>query len=332
MVANLYGARFYSFREPAWHQLGLVLDEPLKAVPALFRVGFYSLKLERCYTTSGIELEENAIIRDATHDDPFRRSFGIVGPDYELLTPLDVCQAFDWRIDRDVETLGALGRGETLFISTKLPSWNIHGDDVDNYLIVEAPMNGGAAVILKSHVRVVCQNTLSAAKSSSSAMFRVKHNAGVKARFSDWLEYAWGQEAIDIAEYKPAFELFSKAIVPQRDVQPILETVYPLPKLPKKDAPPEILEARLWTYEQNCTWSKSRRSLAEQLFEGAGVGQDTPAAKGTAWGLFNAVAEVEDYAAGTGSASHCRETIFGSGANYKRRAFDVITERINQWG
>ncbi len=41
MAHNLFGERFVSARVPAWHQLGLVLEEPVSATQAWNLAGPY---------------------------------------------------------------------------------------------------------------------------------------------------------------------------------------------------------------------------------------------------------------------------------------------------
>lgn len=55
------------------------------------------------------------------------------------------------------------------------------------------------------------------------------------------------------------------------------------------------------------------------LFHGEGRGSMTQAAKGTAWGLFNAVAEYEDYYK---KARRAESRAFGAGADRKAKAFE----------
>src|SRR4051794_40122386 len=120
MAHNLFGERFYSLRRPAWHGLGLVLDEELGAADAFDRIGAYDVHLEDLTTAGGLPIPHKAIVRDRVDDQ--LQVFGVVGPDYHLVSPRDVVTLWDKAVSRPVETIGALGKGETLFVSTKLPT------------------------------------------------------------------------------------------------------------------------------------------------------------------------------------------------------------------
>ena len=52
MAHNIFGERFLGQRKPAWHQLGLVVDEPIGAVKALERIGTYEVIMEDLVTKS----------------------------------------------------------------------------------------------------------------------------------------------------------------------------------------------------------------------------------------------------------------------------------------
>ncbi|KKL93629.1 hypothetical protein LCGC14_1872830, partial [marine sediment metagenome] len=129
MPASLFGERFLSYREPAWHRLGLVLDEPITALKAFRKMGPYEVKLIPLSAVgmTDVEIPHRAIVRTGTNDDPNNRVFGIVSEDYVLIQPKEFCEIWDEHVAEPIETIGALQQGETLFISTKLPSFDVNG-------------------------------------------------------------------------------------------------------------------------------------------------------------------------------------------------------------
>lgn len=68
--------------------------------------------------------------------------------------------------------------------------------------------------------------------------------------------------------------------------------------MPRRDAPDDVVQLRLEGWERHQLRIRRRREMALSLFEGDGTGMDTPAAKGTLWGLYNAVTETENYRKG----------------------------------
>ena len=327
MTANIFGDRFYSLRQPAWHGLGTVSEEEHSAVEAFGLAGIYHIYLENLYTATGLSVGSRAIVRSPVPDDPLRRIFGIVGPEYEMITPLETCSIYDEKVGQPIETVGALGTGETFFLTTKMPSWDIVGDQVDNYLLIVAPMMGGANEIRFTPVRVVCQNTLVAAKAETTQFYRVKHDAGAKDRFSEWLGYGYQEVFQSAARLRELFGFLAKTKVNEEVIDFVLKEAYPDPKPPRQDAPDYVVKGRWLTFEANKLYQENQRSLALQLFQGAGMGQDTVAANGTAWGLWNAITELEDYRGsdrGSNDPARWRDSLFGYRASVKENAYQAL--------
>src|SRR5581483_9563027 len=136
MAHELLGERFFSYRQPAWHALGTVSDKETTAREAYETIGTIDVQKLRLFTSDGLETEFDAIVREATHDDPVRRVFGVVNKKYELVTPGDVVDNWDRAVSRYVETMGLLEKGSTLFVTTKLPTVDINGDELENYMVL----------------------------------------------------------------------------------------------------------------------------------------------------------------------------------------------------
>jgi len=329
MSANIFGERFYSFRQPAWHGLSNVSEEPLLAVDAFSKAGVYRVRLEDLETPSGLSVPSRAVVRGPIPGDPEPRVLDVVGPEYELMEPLETCMIYDEVIGKPVETLGALSEGRLLFLSTFLKRSQVITDDVDSYLLITSPVTGQKAGILITEVRVVCQNTLVAAQSNTSLRYDVVHRAGVKDIFREWLGIAYNIAAVRDEELLRLFGFFAKQKIDPNQREYVLDEAYPLPNRPKENAPAHIMERRLASYEQNSEWQVTQRSLADQLFLGAGVGQETEAAAGTAWGLWNAVVELEDYRGShlpNNDYSRARDAIFGWRVAPKTLAFSALCD------
>lgn len=327
MSHNLFGERFGDQRTPAWHELGQVFGKPISATAAYKKLGPYEVRLEDLHA-GGITLKQRAILRNPTTDDPETRVFGIVGADYHLVTPDDFVSIWDERVGRPIETIGALGFGETFFISTTLPKMDVRGDEVEFYLLGKLTQTGLAAnEIMTTGVRVVCQNTLNAAEASTTNRLKVVHDEYVKQRMGDWL-----QEIVDEAEttaqvLKQQFDLLAGKKIKSAEAEILFDAAYPYPSAPKKNAPRAIVDQRIQWWNENVNLMDRRRDGARNLFEGMGTGMDVPAAKGTLWGAYNAVVECEDYRRGRnestseGRAAIAESIMFGERANAKRRAF-----------
>jgi hypothetical protein len=95
---------------------------------------------------------------------------GVVGNDYEVVQNVNAFDFFDAIVGgKDgilYETAGALGKGERIFITAKLPDYiRIGRDDlIKQYLFLTTSHDGyGSITAAFTPIRIVCQNTLNAA-------------------------------------------------------------------------------------------------------------------------------------------------------------------------
>lgn len=330
MSHNLFGDRFGDARQPAWHSLGQVFETSVSATQALKKIGGYEVRLEPA-TAGGVSLDKMAILRNPTTDDPETRVFGIVGNDYTLLTPQDVCSIYDEHVGQPVETIGALGAGETFFLSTQLPTLDVRGDEVENYLLISNPMTGlQSAEIRVTPVRVVCQNTLMASDAMATQKLKIVHDNTAKARMAEWLQETYSFAETTTKVLRDLFVEMAKVRVRDAEARRLFEFAYPTPKKPDTNAPQHIMEQRIKWWEENISLAERRREGAKTLFEGMGTGMDLLAAKGTIWGAYNAVVETEDYRRGRNDDQIGASALFGERAQAKKRAFEYAVKAVTK--
>jgi phage/plasmid-like protein (TIGR03299 family) len=305
-----------------------VFAEKLSAAQAYNKIGKYEVRLVPA-VADGIPLDRSAILRSPTTDDPETRVFGFVGVDYELITPDDVCSIYDEHVGKPIETIGALGHGETFFLSTYLPTLDVKGDEVENYLLISNPMTGlASAEVRVTPVRVVCQNTLIASESMAVQKLRIVHNAQAKVRMAEWVRetYEFAETAANVL--RDLFEVMASTRVKTAEAQKLFDYAYPFPNKPRMTATKDVMELRTQWWDENVSLMKRKREGAKSLFEGMGTGMDHVAAKGTMWGAYNAVVECEDYRRTTREDSVASSAMFGERAKAKKRAFEYATEEV----
>lgn len=330
MSHNLFGERFGDARKPAWHELGQVFERPLSATSAYKRLGRYEVVLEPAHAGK-IPLGRNAILRRPTADDPTTRVFGIVGEDYTLLTPEDICSIWDEQVGKTVETIGALGYGETFFLSTQLPTLDVKGDEVENYLLVSNPMTGlVSAEIRVTPVRVVCQNTLIASDARATQKLKIIHDHTAKQRMAEWLRETYEFAETTSKILRDLFVLMATKRVRDAEARKLFEAAYPTPSKPKHNATAAVMEQRLQWWQENVNLMERRREGAKILFEGFGTGMDSKAAQGTLWGAYNAVVECEDYRKGRNDDQIGASALFGERAAAKKRAFEYAVVQVSK--
>lgn len=331
MAHNLFGSRFLDNRTPAWHGLGQVVTDPLSAGDALDLIGDYEVEKVQVQTVDGIILPKYALMRRATADDPDDLFMGLVGEDYRLITPREFANLYDVAVGQPVETIGAIAKGAVMFITTKMPTVDIAGDEVEMYLVARNGMDGGhVAGVDISPVRVVCQNTLRLSADMATESFRVVHDAQAVNRLGAWMSTAYHGAVARQEAVAEAFRLLASTRVHAGQAEDMLEVIYPAPPAPARNAPPEVMEHRMATWERLCGRHAQWREAATELFAGAGTGMDSRAAAGTAWGLLAAVTETEDYRLGRGGEAGIRSTaenrMSGGRAQTKERGFKVVMD------
>lgn len=87
-----------------------------------------------------------------------------------VLTPSDVV----------IETAGVLGKGERIFVTAQLPTYELCGDEMKKYILFTTSHDGSGSIqACFTDIRVVCNNTLNAALQNCSNMMRFKHTKNV---------------------------------------------------------------------------------------------------------------------------------------------------------
>lgn len=322
------------------------MEEELSAGEALRKIdGDFDVELKPLYFKLGgqeVVSGFNQILRCPTKDDDEYVPFGQpVGKDYRAFRPRELCKVWDAALaDARVETMGVLRRGAMFFITTKLPTIDVCGDEVARYLGVTSPLDGKSALSAEEWpLRVVCANTLRAAQAAAKVAYRVVHN-------EDALDYlgAWIKDAYDVARQnaenlKRVFEILAKARVNDATAKKNFARVYPSPEPPTKTAPDAVMANRIARYEAERQRIDRFRGEAFALFDGKGKGMTSLAANHTAWGWVNAVTELEDFRKSNfvggkaGEAARAAESaLFGSRAAVKQQAFEVAMEIAGQRG
>jgi phage/plasmid-like protein (TIGR03299 family) len=327
MAHEIFGERFLNHREPAWHGLGITLtDRRVGAVEAFRMMGEYTIRTEPLQTASGLLVDKKAIIREATHDAP-EKVLGVVGSDFQPIGPMATCSIYDEAVNQPVETIGALRDGAILFVTVQLPTFDVAGDAVNDYLLVMNPMDGGeAAQIIRTPVRVVCMNTLRLGRQMGTTQYKVVHDVNAQKNLHDWLGGLYQKAVAGQAVIREALDVLANYRVDDDEVKALIESVYPFQNPGKVNAPAEVMKHRAERIEYRNDRKVTARAEVAKLFAGAGTGMDTTAARGTAWGLYNAVVEYEDCRWARDPQQAMDDTLFGKRADVKDAAFELIGE------
>lgn len=171
MSANIHGKMVYSFEKPMWHNIAEPSEVPMSAEEIMnqrFGGGFaihlrpITVELNGEDTPTG----DLAIVRGKSPYEDEERVFGYCTERYQPLQPIDVAREYDRKVLEPAETMAFLGHGEEMFISWKMPSFDVRvGDEVESYGIVRTGFDTlKGARLFTSIYRPVCANTITLAE------------------------------------------------------------------------------------------------------------------------------------------------------------------------
>lgn len=342
MTAAILGNRFLASRDrPVWwdsptKKAGRLGEgEQLTAIEGLQRIGEPVVTLEPLYaelsnlnpTYNRITLPERAIVRHPIAEDNEFRSFGVVGPDYSLITAGEAARLWDAKIGKFIETEFFMLEGRALVISCVLPRSAVKGEEVERFLVLANYTDGAtASLAMVTTVCPVCQNTVLAGERLAAEHYRIVHDSTARDRMAQWLTGMYERATRGAAAVDEAMAVLAATRVTGAGAKTVLEAAYPYPSEPRRDAPAEVIRDREERASKLRETMDLRRLTALDLFQGAGTGMDLESRKGTMWGLVNAVVEVEDYRRGGSDLQAATSALLGSRAATKARAFDAALE------
>lgn len=228
------GGAFASVRDPAWHRLGVVVNEQCTALELLQRAHCdYPIYQGPITTTVDVPLfpgDENDVTVPMTATDSRRYNICRVHPttgdlqilgqaskDYPLWTPRDVLVGFgDAILDYGkptVSTCGALDEGRQTFMSFELPQeirvGGMADEQVRLWLVVHTSFDQSKPTTATvTSIRTVCANTLRVGMQKALSQYRIK-----KTKNAD-LQAAQARGALDlVAKYTQELSRRTEALV-----------------------------------------------------------------------------------------------------------------------
>ncbi|OAI41893.1 hypothetical protein AYO40_06935, partial [Planctomycetaceae bacterium SCGC AG-212-D15] len=267
-----------------------------------------------------------------------RAVLGVVGKGYR---PLQNHEAYAFMDDvvgaglAKYETAGCLQEGKRVWLLCRLPRELKAGkaDTILPYGLLCNGHDGSLAVhVQPTSVRVVCQNTLSLALSTSTAQkLRIKHTSSLRGRV-DEARAAFGlvNEAMD--DFQAQIDALARVSLPETRLQNYFEALFPVKRKPRPAEEPvgvgqdfiaellaeqrerargvgadfveELLTRREETRgvgrelveEYLDATSKNNAKVIETLRTNYHNATNTlPGVQGTAWAAYNAVSEYADH-------------------------------------
>lgn len=206
----------------------------------------------------------------------------------------------------ELETAGILKGGRKIWALARTgQSSTLKGNDVNNaYVLLATACDGTLATTAQfTSIRVVCNNTLAVALGASNGAVKVRHSTAFDA------QAVKRQLGISVSTWSSF--MYQMKGLSERKVKMHEATNYLL---------------RVFSEDKKAASANaSDRTMAKvmALFDGHGRGAELVSAKGTAFGLLNAVTEFVDHERRARSTDHRLESAwFGQGASVKERALE----------
>jgi|ERR1019366_7201807 phage/plasmid-like protein (TIGR03299 family) len=343
MAHNIFGKRFLSVREPAWHGIGKSWTGAKTAAEAVEESGAAEVTIRMMQmgymiddgTFTPVE-DRKIIMRMPTPDDPKMVRLGEASNDYTVLQNTQIAAALDSTgITKryPVETCGVLADGATLFLCLDMGKVKIQKEEHRQYATLVETRDGKTKLtLLTSATRVVCQNTLQIALSQGDVKIALAHNEHLESDFNfslSLIDQVEEQAKKTVAALKALAEI---KVTPEQ-VATVLDATYPVPvkgsllrNYERVDDPtkfdPATL-ARLQAMQDRYQYAANMMTTCKDACEerlGVLV-SEFPIHKGTALGVFNAVAEIADH---TRNGKASAAAITGWRAEEKLRAYNSL--------
>ena len=289
---------FFSVKEKAWHGLGKIVQDYPSSREALQFAGLdYTVEKRPLFTydteNNNADPDTDIIIPEievpnyyATIRTDTEQVLGVVGKDYEIIQNTDAFSFFDSIVGGDgiqYETAGALGKGERIFITAKLPGYIKVGsnDLIEKYLFLTTSHDGfGSITAAFTPVRIVCQNTLNAAMHNYTNAIKIRHTANAKERLAQAHKLMGISNKLS-TELETIFNQWALLRITDPEVKKLIQ----LAMVPNK----EVLH-NLQTGKQD-NLSACYKNMVDSVYDYAmsSPTQYTKTTKGTVFGAYNAV-------------------------------------------
>lgn len=247
---------------------------------------------------------------------------GVVGKDYEVVQNTDAFNFFDSIVGGDgiqYETAGALGKGERIFITAKLPNYIKVGKDdlIEKYLFLTTSHDGfGSITAAFTPIRIVCNNTLNAALQNHSNAIKIRHTVNAKER----LETAHRLMGITnklSSELESIFNRWTKVRINDTEVKKLIQ----LAMVPNKEVLHNIQSGK------DDELSTCFKNICDNTFAYAlsNPTQQLETTKGTLFGAYNSITgyfqNVRNY---KNEEAKLKSLLFGgTGQLRTQKAFDL---------
>jgi phage/plasmid-like protein (TIGR03299 family) len=312
-------------KEVPWHGLGTYVgDDPILSEDAITAAGL-DWRVEKCpaFAVLADDVDEHEIPAEDwffTVRSTDRKPFAAVQGRYQVLQNSEAFQFMDSLAGPKnlvrYHTAGALQGGKHIWLLAELTGLTIEplpGDVTDPYVLLVNGHDGRMPLkALFTSVRVVCQNTLNLALSSSRGGVTIRHTGDMLGKVKE-AKKVLGLATQEFERYGEVAKALTKKQMGDKVFEAFLDSLVPM-----KD--------------EDDTRSKNVRDTLVELFQ-SGPGTDIPGVRGTAWGALQAVTDFSAHHRTTRGAGddedkkrekRLESVWFGSGNGLNQKALSLL--------
>lgn len=268
---------------------------------------------------------------------------GIVGTDYQVVQNKEHWDGFvvpyAEHTKSKIETTGTLRNGRVVWFLLKNGEVEyVKGDVIHEYFLLASSHDGSlCTTIMNTPIRVVCNNTLSAAINGTKNVYKVRHHSNHAVRI-DEIKRAMGFGEKFQEKFDEVMQGFVKLQMTEYMMRECLdERIFPKPV---SEIDPSLILTLPKEREKIPVRAENiRQEKIEKVMEltETGMGSDIPGVRGTAYGLYQAVTEFFDHYGRTrkekGDSRSDEErkfesAMFGSSQTGKEKALNAMLPLI----
>lgn len=326
---------FFSLKEPAWHGLGQIVQDAVTSEQAIKLAGLdFTVEKREVFTKPNpnndlhlLEVPNTFCLLRTDLNVILNKGGRTVTSAYEVVQNVEAFEFFDNIVGSKqaiFETAGALGNGERIFVTAKLPSnFRILGsnDIIENYLLFTSSHDGSSAVeVMFTPIRVVCNNTLTLALSRNVNKISMRHTSNVKDKLAQAARLM-GLYKIYDTEFQ---ELISKLA---REQMTELEVTDKVGKLIFTDGEQELWRKAEYRLENVAEISVRKRNQFDTMYDSieSAVGQDS--FRGSKLWFINGVSSflnnVKEY---KGQDQKFEYVMYGGGQQLLNKALNIVMQ------
>lgn len=304
----------YVYKKP-WHGLGqeLTPDAPIEVWRKEAGLDWTAELANVEYRTNQINGEiftfqkQNVVYRSDTN-----APLGLVTDRYKVHQPSEVLDFFNTLVKSagfSLEVAGAIKGGKRIWALANVNKEAcVLGDDaVRAYLLLSTSFDGSTATIGQfTSIRVVCNNTLSAADNESSpSRFSITHGAKFD---SSLMRDKLGLVVSGFDGMMDKYRKLARSSINTQQIEKFMKKLFP-----------HVYNEKTGQYQESRGYKK-----VMDLFEGKSIGYGMTGTIGTKWGLLNAVTEYIDHERGYNVDSRITNAWFGNGNRLKSQAEELL--------